>query len=205
LRFVKNAGTGLATIQPDGKEECVRAISCVVFVLALMLPAPAQAQRRMPATGAGAVGGDFGVFLPQEDALESGLVLDGFYEYYFEPRTSLRLMVGYMNPEIDNGEDDSLRYVRIGGDVVYNWEGGAIHPFVGAGLGVYLLQFKDNGDSVGDSESKFGGNLFGGVEFFTSPTFAVKGEAKYHVVSDIDPGDFDPGGFSLTIGVKKYF
>jgi hypothetical protein len=176
-----------------------------VFALALALPSAAQAQRRMPAAGSGAVGGDVGIFLPQDDELDSGLVLDGFYEYYFEPRTSLRLMVGYMNPGLDREDDDSLRYVRVGGDVVYNWEGGAIHPFVGAGLGVYMMQFKDNGESVGDSESKFGGNLFGGVELFTSPTFSVKGEAKYHIVGEIENTSVNPSGLSLTIGVKKYF
>lgn len=38
--------------------------------------------------------------------------------------------------------------------------------------------------------TKLGGTIFGGVEFFTSKTFAVKGEARYH---------------ALTIGVKSYF
>jgi opacity protein-like surface antigen len=86
---------------------------------------------------------------------------------------------------------------------VHNWEGGAVHPFVGAGLGTYFLQFRDNGNNVGDSETKVGGTVLGGAEFFTSDTFAVKGEARYHIVSKVN--GFNPSGLSLTVGVKSYF
>ena len=40
-------------------------------------------------------------------------------------------------------------------------------------------------------------------EFFTGPTFSVKGEARYHVVGDVF--GVNPGGLAVTIGVKKYF
>jgi opacity protein-like surface antigen len=78
-----------------------------------------------------------------------------------------------------------------------------VHPFVGAGLGTYFLQARDNGENAGDSETKFGGTVFGGVEFFTSKTFSVKGEARYHIVSKVN--DFNPSGLALTVGVKTYF
>ena len=129
--------------------------------------------------------------------------VEGFYEYYFTPRTSVRVGLGWANPEFDREEDDSLRYVRVATDVVHNWEGGAIHPFVGAGLGVYFLQLRDNGRNLGDSESKLGGTAFGGVEFFTSRRVSVKAEARYHLISDVD--SLNPDGLALTIGVKKYF
>ena len=93
--------------------------------------------------------------------------------------------------------------IRVGADLVHNWEGGAVHPYVGAGLGMYFLQFRDLGHSIGDRETKFGGTIFGGAEFFTSNTFAVKGEARYHIVSKI--GEFNPSGLALTFGVKSYF
>lgn len=169
----------------------------------LVALAPALAYAQTPQTDSAAVGADIGVFLPREDGLKSGLAADAFYEYYFSPRMSIRLGGGWMNPKFENEEDDSMRYIRIGGDLVHNWEGGTIHPFVGAGLGVYFLQAKDNGDSVGDQETKLGGSLFGGAEFFTSNTVSVKAEAKYHLISN--PGAFNPDGFSLSIGLKKYF
>ncbi|MBA3297132.1 MAG: porin family protein [Acidobacteria bacterium] len=177
-------------------------ISTSILALAITL-APALAQAQTPQTDSAAVGGDVGLFFPKSDALKSGLALDGFYEYYLSPRTSIRLGVGFMNPKIKRDEDDSMRYIRVGGDLVYNWEGGGVHPFVGAGVGAYFLQEKDNGDNFGDQETKIGGNVFGGAEFFTSNTLSVKAEAKYHLISNL--GAFNPDGLSLTVGLKKYF
>ena len=180
----------------------------IAIVLALV-PSVAAAQRT-PRTDSAAVGGDVGVFRPDADALEPSLSLDGFYEYYVSPRTSLRLGVGWTNPEYEFDSDESLRYIRIGGDIIYNWEGGAVHPFVGAGLGVYLLQRRDRGDDIGDSEGKLGGVLLGGIEYFTSSTVSIKGEASYHLISNADGGfagrgPRNPDGFKLTVGLKTYF
>ena len=181
-----------------------RLLMCGIALI-LGLPSPAMAQPRMPHEGASAVGGEVGIFLPNEDALKSGPVLEGFYEYYLSARDSLRVGVGWMNPKWEAEDSDSLRHIRIGGDLVHNWEGGAVHPYLGAGLGAYILQFRDNGENLGDSETKFGGNIFGGVEYFTSNTFAIKGEARYHIVSKTNAFDFNPSGLSLTFGVKSYF
>lgn len=180
-------------------------IPLIVMAVAL-LPTMAEAQRRVPRTDSAAVGGDVGLFRPSDDALKPSISLDGFYEYYLSPRTSVRLGVGWTNPEYDVEPDQTLRYVRVGGDVIYNWEGGAIHPFVGAGLGLYVLQPRENGNSVADSESKLGGVLLGGLEFFTSDTVSIKGEASYHLISNVDRfGPANPDGLKLSIGVKKYF
>lgn len=178
-----------------------------IYAVALILglPAAVMAQPRMPHQGASAVGGEVGIFLPKEDALKTGPVFEGFYEYYLSARDSVRVGVGWMNPKWEAEDTDSLRHVRIGADLVRNWEGGAVHPYLGAGLGAYFLQFRDNGENLGDSETKFGGNVFGGVEYFTSDTFAVKGEARYHIVSKTKAFDFNPSGLSLTFGVKSYF
>ena len=169
-----------------------------------MAPSYVHAQRT-PVPDMAAVGGDIGVFIPREDFLENALNLEGFYEYYMTSRTSIRLGVGWMRPEFegnDDDENDGFRYVRIAGDIVRNWEGGAIHPFVGAGLAIYFIQQKDNGD-VGDDHTKLGGTVFGGLEFFTNRTTSVKAEARYHLIDNIN--GFNPDGFALTIGLKKYF
>jgi hypothetical protein len=117
------------------------------------IAATAWAQRT-PAAESGGIGGDFGVFLPAEDQLSPGLAVEGFYEYYLTARTSVRTGLGWANPNFDREEEDSLRQFRVALDVAYNWEGGTVHPFVGAGVGIYFLQLKDNGESFGDSESK---------------------------------------------------
>lgn len=168
-------------------------------------PAVAEAQRT-PRTGSAAVGGDVGVFRPSEDALDSGLSLDGFYEYYVSPRVSLRLGLGWTDPGYDGTDDVNLRYIRVGGDLIHNWEGGTIHPFVGAGLGVYIMEPRADGDSLADSESKLGGVLLGGIEMFTSNTVSIKGEVSYHLISNVDNfGPDNPDGFKITLGLKKYF
>ena len=179
-------------------------IICALVVI-LGIPSAAAAQARMPHEGASAVGGEVGVFLPREDALKSGAVLEGFFEHYLSARDSVRVGVGWMDPKWEPEDSDSLRQIRIGADLVHNWEGGAVHPYVGAGLGAYFLQFRDNGQNLGDSETKFGGNVFGGVEYFTSRTFAVKGEVRYHIVPKVNVFGLNPSGLSLTFGVKSYF
>lgn len=174
------------------------------FILTAMLvalPSIALAQR-VPATDSGAIGGEVGLFIPREDALSVGPSLEGFYEYYFTPRTSVRIGLGWARPKYDDDERWSVRYVRVPVDVVHNWEHGAVHPFVGAGLGIYFLQDRFEGEDRGESETKLGGTIFGGVEFFTSRTAAVKIEARYHAVRR---AGIDPDGLAITVGLKKYF
>jgi hypothetical protein len=175
----------------------------ILTALLVAVPCTAFAQRRVPATDSGAVGGDIGIFLPRDAALDAGPTLEGFYEYYLSPRISIRMGAGWSSPQGAVDDGDSLRQVRIAMDVVHNWEGGAIHPFVGAGIGVYFLQPKDNGHAFGDSENKLGGTVFGGAEFFTTRTVSVKAEARYHLVQDAFGGN--PDGLALTVGLKKYF
>ena len=167
----------------------------------LALPSVAMAQR-VPATDSGAIGGEVGLFIPREDALSIGPALEGFYEYYFSARTSVRVGLGWARPKYDDDERRSVRYLRVPVDVVYNWEGGAVHPFVGAGLGIYFLQDRFDGENLGEAETKLGGTLFGGVEFFTSRTAAVKIEARYHAVRR---AGIDPDGLAITVGLKTYF
>jgi hypothetical protein len=198
---------GIQLASPDlSEKERERQMKAQLWIITAALtfaPSMAYAQARMPHKDAGALGVDVGIFLPKEDELSSGPVINGFYEYYLNARDSLRVGFGWMNPKFDREDTDKLRHIRLALDLVHNWEGGSVHPFVGAGIGTYFLQARDNGEDAGDSETKFGGTIFGGAEFFTSNTFSVKGEASYHVVSKIN--GFNPSGLALTVGVKSYF
>ena len=180
----------------------VRHVPAFVVAAALTIPATVQAQRRSPAAGSTALGGEIGVYAATHDPLDTGLALEGFYEYYLDPRTSMRFGLGGADPEFEN-EEDSIRIVRIPFDIVYNWERGDVHPFVGAGIGAYILRLKDNGRSVGNSDSKLGATLCGGAEFFATRSTTVKAELRYHIIDDLR--GIEPDGFSLTIGLKKYF
>ena len=169
----------------------------------LSLPSAASAQHRMPNSSASAFGADVGVFIPRQDGMSKGPEISGFFEPYLTARDSVRLIVGWADPKVVSSTDQSMRQLRIGGELIHNWEGGAIHPFVGAGLSAYFLQLRGIDGDIGDSATRLGGTILGGAEFFTSKTFSVKAEGRYHVVSKWNA--YDPSGLGLSIGVKSYF
>ena len=177
----------------------------ILALLAMPLPALAQHHRlRQPAEGSIAVGADVGGFVPTDSAFNTTLALEGHVDFYLTPRVAVRFGVDWAAPSFQRESSDSLRQVRLGGDVLYNWERRKWHPFAGAGLAAHLLQEKDNGHDFGDSESKLGGALLGGIEYFFTRTATVKGEARYQFVGSTRNG-YDPSGFLLLVGLKQYF
>jgi len=175
----------------------------LVFAFCITAPVLSAAQGRVPHAESTALGFDIGAFVPKSDQLDSGGLMSVTYDYYVTPRVSLRSSFGWTNQEFDTAAPDSLRQMPLKLDVNYNWEGGQWHPFVGAGLGAYFMQFRSNGQTIGDTETKFGANLGGGVEYFFNRTVAFKGEGRYHAVQEAR--GVKPSGFSLTAGLKTYF
>ena len=177
----------------------------VVLVLASCISSPAIAQEsRTPHTGSTAVGVDVGAFVPKESALDPALIVNALLEWYVTPRVSLRTDLGLTDNGFARESADSLRQIPLRVNVNYNWEGGKWHPFVGAGVGAYFMRFKDNGQAFGETETKAGVNFGGGVEYFTSRTVSLKGEARYHVINETRTGQ-DPSGLVVTGGLKKYW
>ena len=182
----------------------IRRIVPAALAIGLLFPTAAHAQRRQPAEDSLAVGGAAGVFFPADSQLDTAPYLEGQVAFYFTPRVALRFGVGWTNPGFDRERDDSLRQFRLGADVLYNWEHGTWHPYVGAGFAAHILQLKDNGRDIGDGESKPGGALLGGIEYFFTRTATLTGEARYQFVGDTRNG-LSPSGFLLAAGVKQYF
>ncbi|MET1081789.1 MAG: outer membrane beta-barrel protein [Burkholderiales bacterium] len=175
------------------------------LVLAIMFGSAtsvAFAQARVPDSGMAAASGNIGVIFPEEP-FEADVTLSGALDYYLTPRLSLRPGVMWANPGVED-HDESLRRFGLLVDVIYNWEQGKWHPFVGAGVGAYFFQPKAGGQSFRDSETNIGGTVGGGLEYFTSRTTVIKGEAQYYF---IDQGNLpqSPSAFALMIGVKRYF
>lgn len=174
----------------------------VLLTLAALTASPAFAQRRVPDAGMMAVGGEVGFFVP-DDEFETSPIFGGLFEYYVTPRVGLRASVLFTDPEFDRGTDDSLRHARIGFDVIYNWEHGKWHPFAGGGIGFDKLQVKENGQSLGDSETKVGFTGLGGVEYFFNRRTTFKIEGRFMFADDFDGSE--PSGFAATFGIKQYF
>jgi hypothetical protein len=180
-----------------------RILGVLILGAGIMSSEVAVAQERSPHTGSTAVGIDAGAFVPVDDELDTGLVVNALLEYYVTPRFSLRTNFGLTNPGFARDPDASLRQLPLRLDANYNWERGKWHPFVGAGVGAYFLQIKNNGEAFGDSSTEPGFNLGGGVEYFTSRTVSIKGEARYHRIGDAQ--GVNPSGMVFTGGLKKYF
>lgn len=181
-----------------------RVLGIIVVGACLISPGTAAAQERVPITGSTAVGVDAGAFIPRDGQLDIAPIVNVLLEYYVTPRVSLRTDFGITNPSFVRESSDSLRQIPLRVDLNYNWEGGKWHPFVGTGVGAYFVQPRDNGESLGGSETKAGFNVGGGVEYFTGRTVSLKGEARYHMIGRIAGGQ-DPSGLMFTAGLKKYW
>jgi hypothetical protein len=168
---------------------------------------PARRVSRTPAEGSRAWGANFGVAAPTDGLLNNGLTPNVNFEYYVTPRWSIRGLGGaawtdYSAPRF--GTNVRPSFVDVNG--VYNWEGGAVHPFVTAGLGVYHYHVSQPPFSGGNTEP--GVNAGGGVEFFLNPRDALKGEILYHGVAGQASGPFatvETSFWSATVGFKRYF
>jgi hypothetical protein len=183
----------------------VRRLIIGSFVLGLCVTAPAtaMAQGRVPHTESSSIGLDVGAFMGSGNGVGNTPVISGFYDYYLTPRVSIRPSVAWFDSDINGSGIDSLRQVPVRFDLNYNWEGGKWHPFVGTGLGAYMMQLRHNSQSVGDSETKLGLNVGGGVEYFFHRTVSFKGEGRYHAVNDFR--GIEPSGLVLSAGLKTYF
>jgi hypothetical protein len=192
----------------SGRESCFNygmhtsALRRLVVMAALMLVFPLTAAAQ-PREGQVALGGEFGIFFPSDEQFDGALFAGGLVEFYPAPRIGIRPSVWFTSPEYERGTDEHERQTRLGVDVIYNWEGGRVHPFVGTGLGAHFLQFTDNGDELGDSSTELGFTLLGGLEYFLNRAWTVKGEGRYNWV-DNERG-VNPDGFALTVGLKRYF
>jgi opacity protein-like surface antigen len=178
-------------------------LTTAALAACVMCPLTAAAQVH-PREGSQAIGFEVGTYVPNEGALEPGLLLSGLFEHYVTPRVSVRAIAGWHRNGFERESVDAQRQGSIRADVNYNWERGAWHPFVGAGVGAYFIRTLDNGQAFGDTETTPGVSVGGGIEYFLSNTLTLKGEGRYHGISRPD-GFFSPSGWALTVGMKKYF
>jgi hypothetical protein len=167
-------------------------------------PAP---RLRMPSTGSTALGANFGLAAPSDSLLDMGLTPNVNVEYYVTPRLSIRGQGGaawtdFAAPRFGK----NVRPAYFDGNLVYNWEHGAWHPFTTGGVGIYHYHVSE--PPFEGSTVKPGFNGGGGIEYFLSPRDALKVEGLYHGVSGQASGPFaavDTSFWTATFGFKRYF
>jgi opacity protein-like surface antigen len=54
-----------------------------------------------------------------------------------------------------------------------------------------------------NTDTRFGFNTGGGIDYFLNRTVALTGEGRYHAINDAR-GE-EPSGVALTVGLKTYF
>lgn len=187
----------------------IRPLSILMIGLASVLVArPASAQRSpVPNSGMVAIGASIGASVPTDGRLSSGFALGAQLERYLTPRVSIRGQFGGTWQDfVGQNFTGKVKPIYIDANVVYNWEGGVIHPYVTGGVAAYRYAYEQNGRSGSDTSP--GIDVGGGLEYFVRrhTTFTV--EALYHRVGDITTAlaPFQDHGFwTGAVGVKKYF
>jgi len=189
----------------------IRPMLCTAALLSLSiaLPAFAQTQTRrpervpepVPAPGMIAVGISTGFALPTEPALDNGMGLAVNVERYMTSRLSARGQLSGAWTNVFGPVNSTVSPMVVSGNLVYNWEGGKVHPFVSGGLGFYHYRF--NEASIFSTSNKLGLQIGGGTEFFLTRQDAVSGELVAHVVPGQVVGTFssyDPTFWSIGVG-----
>src|SRR5438105_2282388 len=131
-------------------------ISGLLILSVGVSPAAAQRRRtapaaqRAPAPGMVGIGASIGADIPADPALDKGLDVAGTIEGYLTSRVSVRGQVGAAWWDIvGHSFVGTVKPVYVDGNIVYNWEGGAVHPYVTAGIGMYKFRSTEAGSIEG--------------------------------------------------------
>jgi hypothetical protein len=179
--------------------------------VALFAATPALAQRRVPDAGMLGAGASVGATVPTDFSVDSGLAVGGTIEGYLTPRPSVRgqLYTAWWDFQPLQGLVGSVRPTFVVGHLVYNWERGAVHPYVTVGGGMYRYAIErvvSSRSTVNATDTHGGLNLGGGFEYFLRRRETMTVELLYHRVGELaSPLAFTNGTFwSFAIGLKAY-
>ena len=124
----------------------------------------------------------------------------GSFEYYTSSRVSWRGQLGVTSFDADLPGNASVDTTFLNGNVLYNWEGGQVHPYVTGGVGVYRKNASSSLPSKFD-ETVVGVNGGGGIDWFLGSRWALEFEGTFHGLAGENPNTL----FFGTAGVKFWF
>jgi opacity protein-like surface antigen len=193
----------------------MRTRTLLALILAALSSQPTAAQSEHPRENTVAIGGGVGFLASDNGAPDTTQTLqpttgnaDAFFEYYYTPRTSLRVMYGWASPKFDSALGGSLRRHHLTFSFIYNWQLGRFAPFATIGGGVYLLTRRNTGGEPDDRVNKPGGLLGWGGEYYFR-TFAVRSEMNVHILGEEKSLPEFNGktltAFTWTFGIKVPF
>jgi OOP family OmpA-OmpF porin len=150
------------------------------------------------------------------DNVENELNLGARYQYNFTPHIGLEgnfmfspAQHEFLGPEGDGIGSADVDAYYYGGNLVYNiTPASRVIPFLTAGAGAVTLRVDEGEPETGDlsgSETKFAGNVGGGLMFAANEHFALRFEVRDYIyqVDELDPQfrfAFNvPAGFQETV------
>lgn len=172
-------------------------------ILLMMSPIPALAATPSTAPNQGdkAVSFNAGLVRPFDNHFENtNPVFTGTFEYYTSQRVSWRGMLGIMSFDADVPGNPSIDATFLTANILYNWEGGRIHPYVTGGVGLYQKDAPSTLPSKFD-QTVFGLNGGGGIDWFLGTRWALEFEGTLHNLTGENPNTALLG----TVGVKFWF
>ena len=165
--------------------------------LSLLAATPSTA----PKKGDMAASFNVGAAMPFEDDFDDlEPVFTGSFEYYTTPRVSWRGLLGVTSFNADSPGNSSVDTTLVTANILYNWEGGHVHPYVTGGIGAYDKNASSDLPSKFD-ETVVGLNGGGGIDWYLGSRWALEFEGTLHGLAGEDPNTI----LLATGGVKFWF
>ena len=182
-------------------------VAIAVGVVMAIGVTPAAAQQRVPDAGMWAVGASAGASGPADASLQRGFEGAGNIEGYMTPRVSIRGQVGATSWDVvGRNFSGTITPIFADANLVYNWEGGVVHPYVTGGVGIYHYHGSESA-TQDRSDTKPGVDVGGGLEYFFTRHTTITGELLYHKVGAFASplATFNDGSFwRFGVGAKVY-
>jgi outer membrane protein len=177
------------------------------------------------AANADSINGRFGVtaklgFLVPADnrsdfyhnSTDTGIVGGGGLIYGLDDHFALDLDVtrtGFGSETGDFGVTD----VSLGGQYRFTSIRSQLVPYIGVGIDVLAADYRPYDGSSRDVDTKIGGHISGGLDYFIRRQFALNAELRGTLAADAAitnrfgdrVGNFDPSSFSSTFGIRYFF
>ncbi len=144
---------------------------------------------------------------------DTGFIAGGGLIYGIDDHIALELDVTRASFGSETG-DFGVTNFSFGGQYRFALQQRQLVPYIGVGVDIIATDYDENGGARSDVDTKVGGHISGGVDYFLQRNLALTAETKLVIAPDAritdsssgtHVGDFDPTSFSATIGVRFFF